>query len=116
MSALATVLKAQADALELQAQALRALAQDAAKCDPSELIDQHASPLGPRRHCTAVKRRVAKGQPGASIVGRKHYLSPDAIQQELSQALPRKRSANDTAPRKPTPVDELDQKLKLLAG
>lgn len=116
MSILASVLEAQADALETQAAALRALARAQGKTDLTDMVDQHRSPLGNRRHCTAVQRLVAAGKPGASIVGRKHFLTPEALQAELANASPRKRAANDTATRKPTAVDALDQKLALLAG
>jgi hypothetical protein len=118
---LAATLEAQATALETQAATLRALAREAAKGSPTDLIDQTASPLGNRRHCTAVQKLVAAGKPGASIVGRKHYLTPEALAAELAKGEPRKRAANDTAPRKctprePTPLDALDQSLARLAG
>jgi hypothetical protein len=116
VSSLAAALEAQASALETQAATLRALAQEAAKDSPTDLIDQVASPLGNRRHCAAVQRLVAAGKPGASIVGRKHFLTPEALQAELANASPRKRAANDTAPRKPTAVDALDRNLALLTG
>ncbi len=120
MSALAATLNAQAVALEAQAAVLRALAKDAAKASPTDMIDQHASPLGNRRHCSAVQRLVAQGKPGASIVGRRHLLTPEALQLELSNTGPRKprkaTPANDTAPREPTALERLDQNLKLLAG
>jgi hypothetical protein len=49
-------------------------------------IDQDFSPLGPRQHCAAVKRRLAERQPGAEpvafIVGLSHYLSLDAVAEE----------------------------------
>ena len=46
-------------------------------------VDQHQSPLGPRRHCTAVRRLVAAGEPGAAIVGRRYLLTREALAQEL---------------------------------
>lgn len=52
--------------------------------DPG-MIDQSSSPMGRRRHCTAVKRRVARGEPGAAIVGRRHLLSPEALSEELGR-------------------------------
>ena len=110
MSNLAATLEAQADALEAQAATLRALARTAGP--PIDLVDQHASPLGNRRHCAAVQALVALGKPGASIVGRRHFLTPDALAVELAKGKPRKRAANDN---KPQP-DALDQKLALLAG
>lgn len=47
------------------------------------MVDQHASLLGPRRHAAAVRRRVAAGVPGAAIVGRRLLLSREAIDEEL---------------------------------
>jgi hypothetical protein len=49
------------------------------------MISQTDSPLGPRRHADAVKRRIAAGLPGAAKVGRRYLLSPDALQEELSR-------------------------------
>ncbi len=43
---------------------------------------QHGSPLG-RRHNASVRRRLARGEPGAFIVGRAHYLTPDALREEM---------------------------------
>jgi hypothetical protein len=50
---------------------------------PSDLVPQAASPLGKRRHCAAVRARVARGDSGACIVGRTHYLAPAALHEEL---------------------------------
>jgi hypothetical protein len=50
-----------------------------------DMISQAESPLGRRRHCAVVQRRVASGQPGAAVVGRKHLLSPTALSEELSR-------------------------------
>lgn len=52
----------------------------------SKMIGQAASPLGSRRHCGAVKRRMAQGKPGAAIVGRRHLLSAEALADELQSA------------------------------
>ncbi len=81
--------------------------------EPPEMIDQHASPLGPRRHCAAVKRRLAKGLPDASIVGRKHLLTPEALQQELGRGVPQKVR---TAPAKSGPVNTLASELDALVA
>jgi len=63
------------------------------------MVTQAESPLGSRRHCAAVQRRVAAGLPGASIVGRKHFLTHEALQEELSRLRPRNGSAAvDAAP------------------
>lgn len=58
---------------------------------PADLVPQGASPLGKRRHCAAVRARVAKGDPGGCVVGRTHYLTPDALKQELAACKPPKR-------------------------
>ena len=49
--------------------------------DTSEagMVSQTSSPLGSRRHCNAVKRRMAAGLPGAAKVGRRYLLSQDAL-------------------------------------
>lgn len=55
-------------------------------------IDQHRSLLGARRHCGAVRRRIAEGLPGAVKIGRRYLLSPDAHAEELARigrALPK---------------------------
>lgn len=64
---------------ELVVQRLRDTAQH-------DLVSQGESPLGSRRHCAAVRRRIDRGQPGASIVGRRHLLSREALAEELSTA------------------------------
>lgn len=46
-------------------------------------IDQKGSPLGPKRHCRAVRRLVSEGNEGAAIVGRRFLLSKSAIKEEL---------------------------------
>lgn len=53
------------------------------------LVEQSASPLGRRRHIAAVRRLVASGAPGAAIVGRRHFLSKDALVAELAAQKPR---------------------------
>lgn len=49
------------------------------------MVDQGASPLGRRRHCAAVRRRLARGEAGAAVVGRRHLLSADALGEELAR-------------------------------
>lgn len=70
---------------------------------------QSESPLGSRRHRTAVCRRMAAGLPGAAKVGRKHLLSRDALAEEL-EALGKK----STAPKRET--DDLEAKLRAELG
>lgn len=55
-----------------------------ARAERRDHVDQRSSPLGSRRHCAAVKRRVAAGDEGAAIVGRKHLLSREALAAELA--------------------------------
>jgi hypothetical protein len=43
------------------------------------------SPLGPRRHCAAVRRRVRTGDPDAQIIGRTFLLSREALAAEMAQ-------------------------------
>lgn len=49
----------------------------------SDWIDQKGSALGRNRHCAAVRRRIGEGMPGASKVGDRYLLSPDALREEL---------------------------------
>lgn len=71
-----------------------------AKCDAplGGYIDQRSSPLGRRKHCAAVRRRVAAGDEGAAIVGRHFMLSPDALRDELRIE---SEPANTTGPARP---------------
>lgn len=63
------------------------------------MLDQSASPLGRRRHIAAARRRVAAGEAGAAIVGRRHLLTREAVEAELADA--------SAKPRKGAPADEL---------
>jgi len=76
-------------------------------------VDQTTSPLGQRRHCAAVKRRIAAGDEVAAIVGRRHLLSQQALANELAalSAKPRKAQAAPTVG-----PDALRAKLGLVAG
>ncbi len=62
-----------------------------------DMVSQHGSPLGPRRHRAAVKRRKNLGQPGAEIYGRDFLLSREALEEERAKG-PR----GDDAPPGPT--------------
>lgn len=78
----------------------------------ADLVSQHGSPLG-RRHNAAVRRRQARGEPGAHIVGRVHYLTREALAAELGSPSER---AND----KPqSPVSDvranLERRLRAVA-
>jgi hypothetical protein len=51
----------------------------------SRMVAQTGSPLGPRRHRAAVKRRVANNEGGAAIAdrGRRFMLTHEALREEL---------------------------------
>ena len=75
----------------------------------SEMVDQNSSPLGARRHCSAVRRRLASGKTGAAIVGRKHLLSSAALDEELRGITPK---SGLTAQPKSSIAEELEQSLR----
>lgn len=63
------------------------------RAGPSDLISQAASPLGKRRHCSAVRARMARGDGSACIVGRAHFLTAAALREELVACKAPKRRA-----------------------
>jgi hypothetical protein len=71
---------------------------------PSDLVSQASSPLGKRRHCAAVRARLARGDSSACVVGRTHYLTPQALRDELAGCKAPKRT---TVPLRQGPPDEL---------
>jgi hypothetical protein len=76
------------------------------------LVDQHDSPLGNRGHCAAVRRRLAAGEAGADISGRRHFLTREALAEELKRSTSRKLGrARDG---EPDPVAELERALSRL--
>jgi hypothetical protein len=77
------------------------------KAGPSDLVPQATSPLGKRRHCAAVRARVARGDSSACIVGRTHYLTPEALREELTRCKAPKRKAPKAKTARPAPRDEL---------
>lgn len=100
------MLEAIAAVLEAAAYKARELAAEA-HAERADWIDQHSSPLGPRRHCAAVRRRVQTGDGSAAIVGRRLLLSEDAIALELGKL------GKGTA-RKRSVADELREELGML--
>lgn len=77
------------------------------------LIDQASSPLGRRRHCSAVKRRLASGAGGAARVGRWHLLSPEALAEELGRV---SGNAPASSPASGSVRAELERELRVLKG
>jgi hypothetical protein len=61
------------------------------------LVPEQTSPLGSRRHCVAVKRRMSAGEHGACIVGNVFLLSREALAEELA-ALPARISRKKLDP------------------
>jgi hypothetical protein len=76
---------------------------------PADLVSQAVSPLGKRRHCAAVRARLASGDSSACIVGRTHYLTPAALSEELraSSKPARERSTKKGKAAPATPRDDL---------
>lgn len=77
----------------------RVVARELRGEDP-RLVDQALSPLGRRRHINAVRRRLAEGKLGASIVGRRFLLAQEALAEELGRNTPPPPA---TKPRSPKP-------------
>ena len=86
---------------------LAACAAEAVGSQDVGAIDQAASPLGRRRHCACVRRRVARGEPGAAVVGRRFFLSPAAMTEELQRTTRRSGQA--------IPASERSVRRELLA-
>jgi hypothetical protein len=95
------------------AQFLEEAAADLSSEQP-DLIDQHASPFGPRVHCRIVRERMARHEDGALILHRRHCLTPAALGEELA------RLAGTREPAAPTETKgagaELRAQLGLVAG
>lgn len=105
-----TALLLWAEVLEAAAHCARELAA-AEKAERGDWVDQRASALGSRRHCAAVRRRLAKGEPGAAVVGRRHLLSAESLAEELRGLKGPRRSAG------PESVgSELRRALSLVGG
>jgi len=82
-------------------------------------VEQADSPLGPRRHIKAVRRRMIKGQAGARKDGRRYFLSPDALREELARV--HGKSFDKEEPVKPplakaAAKDEMMARLRAVRG
>lgn len=62
-----------------------------------DMLDQAGSPLGRRRHIAAVRARVARGDAGAAIVGRRYLLTRDVLEAELQLVAKRKAKLKKAA-------------------
>lgn len=76
------------------------------------LIDQESSPLG-RGHNAAVRRRIAAGESGADIVGRRHFLTREALSEEMARGSKRRVSKARTTDELEA-VADLDRALSRL--
>ncbi len=101
------------------ARILRAAAEEAERIDAEhradrrDWTDQATSPLGRRRHVTAVRQRVAAGDPRAALIGRRALLSSTALDEELARLSgkgPRKVESEPSGP------EALRRKLGLVSG
>ena len=98
------------------ARVLNAAAQECLNIVEEELddrldwVDQSRSPLGPRRHIAATRRRLSDGAEAAGQSGRKYLLSPAALAEELG------RSTNKPIPSEVDEVADLRRSLSLIRG
>jgi hypothetical protein len=74
----------------------RAIRDELRAASGPDWINQHCSALGPRRHCSAVRKRISERSGGAEICGRDHLLSRAAHDEELHRAKKRKRPDEDS--------------------
>lgn len=89
---------------ELAREVAREVVAELRRGEAPGMIDQASSALGRRRHIAAVRKRVAAGEPGAAVVGRRYLLAREYVDAELA-ALAKKPSKTKTAA--PMPADEL---------
>lgn len=89
---------------------LAPLVADILRGADSTLIGQRESPLGPRRHCAAVRARIKSGKTGASVVGRRFYLTRAALDEEI-RTIGARIVVKPAA--KPDPLTDLAKRLPL---
>lgn len=76
-----------------------------------EWHDQRRSPLGPRRHCLATRRRAAEGKGDAKQVGDRFLMTTDALAEELERiGRPKALTKRDTS----TPLSPEDEAVQRL--
>jgi hypothetical protein len=81
-------------------------------------IQQADSPLG-RRHCAVVRGRLARGEGGASIIGRRHLLSPAALGEEIERCSGERRASatsDRVAEASASVRGELERELRIVRG
>ncbi|HWA76566.1 MAG TPA: hypothetical protein VG937_29730 [Polyangiaceae bacterium] len=82
-----------------------------ARTERRSWVDQSSSDLGRKRHPAAVRRRLARGEAGAAVVGRRFLLSPEALSEELARLTSRPKPV-----RKLSVAAELRAELGLVGG
>jgi hypothetical protein len=92
-----------AEAYRLISEGFSLLAEAEAEPGAEEWLDQHASPIGPRRHVALCRRLLGQGSPLALRAGRRWLLKPEALS-EASSPKPKKVSSS--------PADRLASRLK----
>ena len=96
--------------LDELAQRVAAVVVERLQAGAPGMVDQASSPLGARRHCAAVRRRMARGEAGAAVVGRRHLLTTEALGEELN------RASGAPSPTGSGIRAELERELRLVRG
>lgn len=65
------------------AEIARELANQLRAANEDGWVSQANSPLGPRRHCAAVRRRIGRGAIDCIIDGKRYLMTRDALHEEL---------------------------------
>lgn len=71
-----------------------------AKCEApavSGWVWPRQSPLGPKAHCAAARKLVAEGDPRAYVKGKRHLISPEAVQELMLAKMGESKPANSTS-------------------
>src|SRR5688572_11962718 len=92
---------------ELETLIARAVRRALTSSADEGMVAQTSSPLGSRRHCNAVKRRLEAGRPGAARIGRRYLLTREALGEELAAA----GCSKPPATRTESPGDKLRRQL-----
>jgi hypothetical protein len=89
----------------------REIARELHDADDSGWIPQHKSPLPPRVHCAAVRRRMRLGDPDAQKKGKTHFLTRAALDEEM-----RMRGSLPRVPTEVPPQDKVSRIVSKLRG
>jgi hypothetical protein len=81
-------------------------------------VDQAGSPLG-RNHCRIVRELMARGDRRATVITRRHWITTEALAEEMTRPRNGKAAKTQAHPGKDTPSTiraELEQELRLVRG